>query len=135
MDNIHSSDQEILVIESTNKTPYIKFDKKSGIIELRGTSIPENTREFYWQFNRWMAEYSSNPAASTKVKIALIYMNSSSAVIITRMLRMLDELIGLKTMVEIDWYYEADDLEMKEIGEYYDEIMKCQINLCEVDRL
>lgn len=127
--------EDVLVIEATGKTPYIKVDKKEGLIELRGTSIPENTREFYWHFNRWMVEYTGNPAPKTKVKFALMYMNSSSAVIITRMLRMIDDMIGLKTEVSIDWYYESDDLEMREIGEYYDEVMNCEINLIAVDRL
>jgi hypothetical protein len=127
--------QDILIFEETTKSPYIKLDRRKGEIELRGSSIPENTREFYYKFNRWMAEYTANPAPKTRVTFALMYMNSSSAVVITRMLRMLDDMIGMKTEVEIDWYFEVDDLEMKEIGEYYDEIMKCQINLHEVERL
>lgn len=127
--------QDIYLIERTKKTPEIKLDKKKGLIEISGNSIPENTKEFYYLFNRWMAEYCAQPAPITKVKFALMYMNSSSAVVITRMLRMLDDMIGLKTEVEIDWYYEADDLEMKEIGEHYDEIMKSKITLHEVDRL
>ena len=135
METTEYQHQDVLIFEKTSKTPYIRLDKPKGEIELRGSSIPENTREFYYKFNRWMAEYTANPAAKTNVKFALMYMNSSSAVVITRMLRMLDDMIGMKTEVEIDWYYEADDLEMKEIGEYYDEIMKCKINLHEVDRL
>lgn len=128
------SDQ-VVVLEATNKTPYIKLDKNNGIIEMSGISIPENTKEFYWNFNRWLTEYAANPAPETKVKIALMYMNSSSTVVITRMLMLLDDLIGLKTVVQIDWYYESDDLEMKEIGEYYRDTMKCKINLHEVDKL
>ena len=129
------AEDSILIIDKTSKTPFIKFDKKAGIIEITGSSIPENTGEFYWTFNRWLVEYSINPAPVTKVKVALMYMNSSSAVVITRMLRTLDELIALKTEVIIDWYFESDDLEMQEIGQHYDELMKCQINLVEVDRL
>ncbi|MCB9225138.1 MAG: DUF1987 domain-containing protein [Crocinitomicaceae bacterium] len=122
-------------IQATNKTPYIKLDKLAGTIEISGVSIPENTKEFYWQFNRWLSEYSREPAPLTKVKISLMYMNSSSTVVITRMLMLLDELIGMKTVVEIDWYFESDDLEIKEIGQYYKDTMKCKINLMEVDRL
>lgn len=131
----NQNNQDIYFVERTKKTPEIKLDKKKGLIEISGNSIPENTKEFYYHFNRWMAEYCSNPAPVTKVKFALMYMNSSSAVVITRMLRMLDDMIGLKTEVQIDWYYEGDDLEMKEIGEHYDEIMKSKITLHEVDRL
>lgn len=126
---------EVVTIEATSKTPYIKLDKANGLIEISGISIPENTKEFYWNFNRWLAEYSAQPAPKTVVKISLMYMNSSSTVVITRMLMLLDELIGLKTNVLIDWYYEEDDLEMQEIGQYYNDTMKCQINLHEVDKL
>ena len=133
--DLNQENQDIYFVERTKKTPEIKLDKKKGLIEISGNSIPENTKEFYYHFNRWMAEYCANPAPVTKVKFALMYMNSSSAVVITRMLRMLDDMIGLKTEVQIDWYYEADDLEMKEIGEHYDEIMNSKITLHEVDRL
>lgn len=126
---------EVVVIEATNKTPYIRLDKQNGEIEISGISIPENTKEFYWKFNRWLTEYAADPAPDTRVQIKLMYMNSSSTVVITRMLMLLDELIGLKTVVQIDWYFETDDLEMKEIGQYYKDTMKCQINLHEVDKL
>ena len=135
MNSEFNFDGEVVEIEATNKTPYIRLDKDNGEIEVSGISIPENTKEFYWKFNRWLTEYAASPAPDTKVKIKLMYMNSSSTVVITRMLMLLDELIGLKTVVQIDWYYESDDLEMKEIGQYYNDTMKCQINLHEVDKL
>ncbi|MEX1003687.1 MAG: DUF1987 domain-containing protein [Crocinitomicaceae bacterium] len=127
--------EDVINIKATSKTPYIHLDRKNGYIEVSGISIPENTKDFYWGFNRWMTEYAANPAEKTKVKIALVYMNSSSTVVLTRTLVLLNDLIGLKTIVEIDWYYEKDDLEMEEIGQYYKEILKCQINLFEVDKL
>jgi SiaC family regulatory phosphoprotein len=135
MDSEFNFGEEVVEIEATNKTPYIKLDRIKGDIEISGISIPENTKEFYWNFNRWLTEYSVDPAPNTKVEIKLMYMNSSSTVVITRMLMLLDELIGLKTIVQIDWYYESDDLEMKEIGQYYNDTMKCTINLHEVDKL
>ena len=127
--------EQVVKIEATSKTPYIHLDKKKGYIEISGVSIPENTKEFYWGFNRWMAEYAADPAERTSVKVALMYMNSSSTVVITRMLMLLNDLIGLKTIVNIDWYYEKDDLEMQEIGQYYQDTMKCEIKLHEVDKL
>ena len=38
---------EAIVIEGTQKTPSVKFDGKTGIIEIKGRSIPENSIEFY----------------------------------------------------------------------------------------
>lgn len=135
MDSEFDFQSDVIVIEATKKTPYIRLDRNNGDIEIKGISIPENTKEFYYNFNRWLTEYAAEPAPNTNVKISLMYMNSSSTVVITRMLMLLDELIGLKTVVSIDWFYESDDLEMKEIGQYYNDTMKCQINLHEVEKI
>ena len=34
-------------IEGTSKTPTVLFDSESGVMELKGRSIPENSIEFY----------------------------------------------------------------------------------------
>ena len=69
MSNSQNKEESILIIDKTKKTPFIMFDKNKGVIEISGCSIPENTGEFYWTFNRWLAEYGMNPAKVTKVKM------------------------------------------------------------------
>ena len=141
---------DVLEIEATEETPYIFFDKNKGEILIKGVSIPENTVEFYWKFNREFSEYTANPApkkTNDKQKLngkflilpnfnlfrLLRYMNSSTSQVITNMLRTFDQMIGLKTKIEINWLYENEDLEMKELGEFYQKIMKGTINLQGVD--
>ena len=34
-------------IEGTSKTPTVEFDRESGVLEIRGRSIPENSIDFY----------------------------------------------------------------------------------------
>jgi len=126
---------ENIEIEGTEKSPSIILNKDEGIIEIRGKSIPENTREFYYPFNRWLTEYSYTPALKTQVTVALQYMNSSSSVVITRLIKLLDDMIGLKSEVRVKWYYEKDDIEMKEQGEYYKSIMQIPIDLIEVEMI
>lgn len=122
-------------IEGTVKTPEIKLNATTGAIEIKGRSIPENTTEFYWPMNRWLSEYSTNPAKKTSVNIALTYMNSSSSVILTRMMQLLDNLIGLKSKVSVNWYCEKDDMDMLEMGKDYQKIMRCEVVIHEVDKL
>lgn len=126
---------ENVEIEGTMKTPYILLDKDKGLIEIRGNSIPENTREFYWHFNRWLTEYCSQPAKHTKVNLALRYINSSSAVVITRMMQLIDTMIGMNTTIEINWYYEEEDQSMQEQGQLYQDTMRSKINMIAVDRI
>ncbi len=38
---------EELILEGSAKTPTINFNQETGVLELRGRSIPENSIEFY----------------------------------------------------------------------------------------
>lgn len=135
MDDVLEFGFENIEVEGTTKTPYIRLNKDDGIIEIKGRSIPENTVQFYYHFNRWLSEYAAQPAPKTTVLMALHYMNSSSTVIITRMMKLLDDMIGMNSEVEINWHYEKGDLEMKELGADYGTIMKCPVNLKEVEKI
>lgn len=128
-------DFENVEVPATIKTPFIRLNKDEGIIELRGRSIPENTVDFYYYFNRWLSEYSREPAENTRVILALQYLNSSSSVVVTNMMKLMDGLIGLKSKVSIDWYYERDDVEMRDLGNDFKGIMKCPFSVHEVDEL
>jgi hypothetical protein len=60
---------EKLSIEGTPKTPTINFDFGSGVLEIKGRSIPENSIEFYKPLVETLEKYSSKPQANTDVNI------------------------------------------------------------------
>jgi len=119
-------------IASSAKTPHVILNKDKGEIIIEGRSFPENAPEFYYQFTRWLAEYSLNPAPKTKVSLGLLYLNSSSVSIITGMMKLLDNMISMKTEVEITWVYENGDEDMKDLGLYYQESLSGAVQVIEV---
>jgi len=119
-------------IASSAKTPHVILNKDKGEITIEGRSFPENAPEFYYQFTRWLAEYSLNPAPKTKVSLGLLYLNSSSVSIITGMMKLLDNMISMKTEVEITWIYENGDEDMKDLGLYYKESLSSAVKVVEV---
>ena len=119
-------------IASSAKTPHIILNKEIGEIRIEGRSFPENAPEFYYQLTRWLAEYSLNPAPNTTVTLGLLYLNSSSVSIITGMMKLLDNMISMKTEVEIKWSYENGDEDMKDLGLYYQESLRCPVQVIEV---
>jgi len=121
-------------IASSVKTPHVILNKDTGEILIEGRSFPENAPEFYYQFTRWLAEYSLSPAPRTKVNIGLLYLNSSSVSIITGMLKLLDNMISMKTEVEIKWSFEEGDEDMKDLGLYYQESLRCPVKVIEVTK-
>ncbi|MBN4071464.1 DUF1987 domain-containing protein [Crocinitomix catalasitica] len=135
MEEEFSYGYENITIEATTNTPKIILNKDEGLIEIRGKSIPENTQTFYYHFNRWLTEYSFSPAPQTQVILAIDYMNSSSSLVVTQLIKLLNDMIGLKSQVQVKWFYETDDIDMKEQGEYYQEVMKIPIEVIQVDNM
>lgn len=119
-------------IASSVKTPHVVLNKETGEIRIEGSSFPENAPEFYYQLTRWLAEYSLSPAPNTTVSLGLLYLNSSSVSIITGMMKLLDNMISLKTEVQIKWSFEKGDEDMKDLGLYYQESLRCPVQVIEV---
>ena len=63
---------ENILREGSAKTPAVNFDSASGVLELKGRSIPENSVEFYKPLNDWIENYGANPKDKTIVDINLI---------------------------------------------------------------
>jgi hypothetical protein len=123
---------ESLLIEGTAKTPSVKFDPNSGLIEIKGRSIPENSIEFYKPMVDWLERYSKVPKSSTKVNIQLEYFNTSSSKCILDVFKKLEEIHKSKNEVIINWYYEEDDEDMLEAGEDYESIIRVPFKMIEI---
>ena len=123
---------EPLIIEGTPKTPTVKFDAESGVIEIKGRSIPENSVEFYKPLVDWLEEYKANPAQKTQVNIQLEYFNTSSSKCILDVFKKLEAIHKAKNDVEINWYYEEDDEDMLEAGEDYESIIRIPFKMIEI---
>lgn len=124
---------ESLKIEGTPKTPTINFNASSGILEVKGRSIPENSIEFYKPLIDWLDEYLSGPAKQTTVNIQLEYFNTSSSKCILDVFKKLEGIYKAGNEVMINWHYEEDDEDMLEAGEDYQSIIKVPFKMCEID--
>jgi hypothetical protein len=124
-----------VAIKATESTPFIALHKEAGTIVIHGNSITEDSAKFYWSLSRWLQEYCRKPAKITTVSLAFNYMNSSSDVMISRMMATLSTMVGLNSEIKIDWYFERGDDEMKAQGAYYQELVDCPITMREVSSL
>lgn len=121
-----------LLIESTQKTPYISFDQATGVLEIKGRSIPENSIEFYKPLVDWLEEYSQGPSDKTDVKVHLEYFNTSSSKCILDVFKKLESIHKTNNGVSINWYYEEDDEDMLEAGEDYESIIRVPFKMIEI---
>ena len=126
---------ETLTIAGTPKTPTVEMNVDSGVIEIKGRSIPENSIDFYRPIVEWLDKYADTPASETKVNIQLEYFNTSSSKCILDVFKKLEQVFkknGDKGVV-INWYYEEDDEDMLEAGEDYQSILKIPFKMIEIE--
>ena len=126
---------EPISIKGTPKTPEVNFDAETGLVEIKGRSIPENSIEFYKPLVDWLDSYKEIPTQDTKVNIQLEYFNTSSSKCILDVFKKLEEIFtkNEETGVVINWYYEEDDEDMYEAGEDYQSILKIPFSMIEME--
>jgi hypothetical protein len=123
---------ELISIEGTPKTPTITMNPETGVIEIKGRSIPENSIEFYKPIVDWLEEYSKGPTSKTIVNVQLEYFNTSSSKCILDVFKKLEVLKKNQNDVVINWYYEEDDEDMLEAGEDYESIIKVPFKMIQI---
>ena len=121
-------------IEGTPKTPTVNFSSDSGVLEIKGRSIPENAVEFYKPLEDWIGSYGDSAQSNTEVNIQLEYFNTSSSKCILDVFKKLESVNG-KTNITINWHYEEDDEDMLEAGEDYQAIINIPFKMIEMEEM
>lgn len=121
-----------LVIESSNITPSVNFNVETGVLDLKGRSIPENSLDFYQPLYSWLDEYSLKPAVKTVVNVHLDYFNTSSSKCILDILKRIDKIDEKGHDVLIKWFYDESDEDMMESGEDYMDLLDSPFELIEL---
>jgi hypothetical protein len=113
-------------INGTLVSPAVDFNLETRVLELSGYSRPENVRDFYFPLIQWLDELNTIQMNNRSMNISLepfsfkfkfIYFNSSSAKFIYDIIILLNEFQKDGFPINIYWYYDADDDELREAGE------------------
>jgi hypothetical protein len=123
---------ENIILQPTPKTPSVKLDAQSGMVEIKGRSIPENSLEFYKPLIEWVEKYAADSQSETNVHIQLEYFNTSSSKCLLDFFKRLET---INNKVVINWYYEQDDEDMLEAGEDYEAIINVPFKMIEVEEM
>ena len=115
-----------LYISPTPTTPEVNFSPEENIFLISGISAPEDVRGMYYPVIEWFKTFadgmlegnivrftSDNPL---KLKIDLEYFNSSSAKFLYDIFFELKRFTPAGIPFSIHWYYDEDDIDMKEAG-------------------
>jgi hypothetical protein len=122
---------EKLLLEPTTKTPEVKFDASIGLLELKGTSIPENSIQFYQPLDDWVAEYIKAPALMTTINIKLHYFNSSTSMWLVHLLMKFKDVYAKDKNITVNWHFEKGDEECVDAGRSFERSIHIPFNMIE----
>lgn len=118
----------------TRSTPEV-FLNPEGIIKIKGRAMDESKEKVPEQIADWIDAYLLNPADSTKVVIALEFLNSFNTLVITSILRKISQVLQKKKELVIHWFYEEDDVDIFERGECISSTINIPIEFSITDNL
>ncbi len=112
----------------SRKTPFLLLDQKSGLVELKGSSLMEDTHTFYDPVMEWIYDYVKHPK-DTLVNIDLEFFNSASAKILLLMLKTLSKIQKEGHVLTVNWHYDEDDEDIRDSGYDFSTMSKVKFNL------
>jgi len=119
-----------LIIDKTNTTPEVILDPEKKIYKISGESRPSDVREFYDQIITWLIDFRQEFTKTNDLKepvnfcFNLEYFNSSSSKLILDICKILSSLKLAGFNVTINWCYDPEDIDMREVGVELSNIVK-----------
>lgn len=112
-----------LVIKGNKQNPDLIFSATSGELKVSGQSLPENATLLYQPVLEWIAEYSKAPAKRTVFSLKMKYYNTASSKMFFSIIKSLNVLYKAGSDIEIEWFYQDDDEDMLDAGEYFRDLV------------
>jgi hypothetical protein len=103
------------LIVQTRTTPQAEF--KNGYLTIKGKSVPFMYPDFYDVIKDRLECYSKNPNKTTLVDFNLSAVNAISKRSLMNTFQTLEDLDNKGTSIKVNWFYQEDDEDMKELGE------------------
>lgn len=118
-----------LFIEATEDSPKVFLDPFKGQMFIGGRSYFEDPVSFYDDIVDWLRRYMMSPQPKNTVEFEFEYFNSSSELMIVRLLGELNKYFIMGHNFEIIWRYDSNDEDMADIGEDFSNIFDIPIKL------
>jgi len=114
----------VLKIKGNDSDNEVILDGERGIFEFSGRFLPQKTREFFEPILTWLEEYSKDPHRKSVVIFKMDYFNTSSSKKFLDILLLFQDIHSKGFDVEIEWYHQKDDIDLKDAGLGYAELVE-----------
>ncbi|TAF66626.1 MAG: DUF1987 domain-containing protein [Cytophagales bacterium] len=108
----------------------IELNEEMGEINLSGVEYYEHSLQLFEPVFDWLERYTKEGNKKITLNIKLAYFISSTSRRLLDILNILEDYQNNNSgEVIVNWYYQTDNLDMKETGEEYAEDLKLPFNL------
>jgi hypothetical protein len=114
-------------IQGTKTTPYAFMN--NGHMKIVGKAVPLEEQPFFGYINKNISRYIRKPANKTSVDISLSHVNASSKKAIVEFLKQLELINTHGFEVEVNWWYDIEDEDVKELGEIFKSMFNISIHV------
>tara|TARA_Y100000589_G_scaffold191587_1_gene181428 strand:- start:1698 stop:2099 length:402 start_codon:yes stop_codon:yes gene_type:complete len=118
--------------QGDNKNPKIVL-RTSGDLSFHGRSLPENAKEIFKPILEWLNQYKDVAAEETNINFQLEYFNTTSSKMIYEVIKIGEEMLKSGKKVNVNWYYEKDDTDLKYEGVLISSTLDLELNFIEID--
>jgi hypothetical protein len=124
---------EKIEIAATPTTPRVVLDPDTGLFEISGKSLPENSYDFFQPLQEWLDLYAATPQDKSSLVFRLEYFNTSSTSHFLKLIKKMEKIHNGGKSAEVLWYHDHDDEDMKEAGEDFKLLVKLPIAIIATD--
>lgn len=118
-------------IQGTRTSPSAIIN--DGYMKITGNSTPlEKNNTFFGKISEQLDLYAQLPANKTFVEIELNHVNAVSKRNIIELLKSLENINKLGFRVMINWRFENENDDVRELGEIFDSMFNLSFNFIEV---
>lgn len=119
----------VLEIEPTKRTPYVKFDLDRGTLEIKGSILLVNPTKFFDNILEYVDEYLLKPQEETQILLHIEYYNTYASKLLLFTLKKIQKLTKLDKKVSMIWLYDEEDEDMLEVGQAYQSSLRMHTTL------
>jgi hypothetical protein len=124
--------KEILELAPSSTTPYIYLDLLKEEFKISGRSMPEDSEGFYGPVKDWMRTHLTGTKLKASFDLHLEYYNTGSFIRLMEVFNILTDLNKGGCQFNVRWYYDADDLDGRDDGESFKDVVKIPFDIFEI---
>lgn len=105
-------------VSQTGSNPRISLDPEKGMVSISGASSPISTTSYFEPIFEWLDLFSLSGKDTLSIYFHFKYYNTYTTKFLVSFVWKSNKLVEENKTVSFYWYYDMDDDEMREFGEY-----------------